>query len=101
MRIGVLGTGTVGQTLGSKLLELGHEVKMGSRDASNEKAVAWAAGAGDLADNGTYADAAAHGELVINATNGAGSLEALTAAGAANLAGKVVVDVSNPLDGSS
>ena len=98
MRIGVLGTGVVGQTLAGKLVELGHEVRMGSRQAGNEKAVDWARSAGDRASEGTFADAAASGELVINATTGGASLEALEAAGAENLAGKVLVDVANPLD---
>jgi len=98
MRIGVLGTGIVGQTIGRRLVGLGHAVTMGSRTAGNEKAVAWAAEAGEGAGEGTFADAAAFGELVINATNGNASLDALEAAGAANLAGKVLIDVSNALD---
>jgi hypothetical protein len=98
MRIGVLGTGTVGQTIATKLVQLGHEVTMGSRSAGNEKAAEWARAAGDSAAEGSFADAAAHGELVFNCTAGTASLEALRAAGAAELTGKVVVDVANPLD---
>lgn len=100
MRIGVLGTGTVGRTLGSALLRCGHEVRLGSRTAGNEKAVAWAAELGDAgpASEGTFADAAGFGELVINATAGTASLEALSQAGSEQLAGKVLVDVANPLD---
>lgn len=98
MRIAVLGTGMVGRTIGGKLVELGHEVTMGSRSADNEDAAGWAEGAGEGAATGTFADAAAGGELVFNCTAGSGSLEALGAAGADNLAGKVLVDVSNPLD---
>src|SRR5947209_20322100 len=98
MRYGVLGTGMVGQTLAGKLLSLGHEVTMGSRQPGNEKAVAWAAEAGDNAHDGTFADAARFGEVVINATAGAASLDALEAAKAENLDGKVLIDVSNPLD---
>jgi predicted dinucleotide-binding enzyme len=101
MRVGVLGTGTVGRTLASKLAELGHEVTMGSREAGNEAAAEWAAAAGDAAAHGTFADAAAAGELVVNATAGTASLDALAAAGAENLAGKVLVDVANPLDFSA
>jgi 8-hydroxy-5-deazaflavin:NADPH oxidoreductase len=101
MRIGVLGTGVVGRTLGSALVECGHDVRMGSRSAGNELAVAWVAEAGDRASEGTFADAAGFGELVINATLGAASLAALDAAGAEQLAGKVLVDVSNPLDFSA
>jgi hypothetical protein len=98
MKIGILGTGMVGATLGNKLVSLGHEVKMGSRTANNEKAVAWAQGAGARASQGTFADAASHGELVFVCTQGAGTLDALHAAGAQNLKGKILVDLSNPLD---
>jgi len=98
MKVGVLGTGTVGQALASKLVSVGHDVVMGSRQAGNEKAVAWAATAGGTAGEGTFATAAAFGEMVVNATAGAVSVAALTMAGAENLSGKVVVDVANPLD---
>ena len=101
MRFGVLGTGMVGHTIAGKLVAIGHEVMMGSRDAANEKAVAWAAQAGDRAHAGTFAEAAAFGEVVVNATSGAHSLDALRAAGAANLSGKPLLDLANPLDFSS
>jgi hypothetical protein len=101
MRIGVLGTGMVGQAIATKLAKLGHEVMMGSRETGNENAVAWASEAGEGASEGSFADAAAHGELVFNCTAGVASLDALEAAGAANLAGKVLVDVANPLDFSA
>lgn len=98
MRIGVLGTGTVGQTLASKLVELGHDVRMGSRDAANEKAHAWATSVGERASTGTFPDAAAFGELVLNCTGGAVSLQALEQAGDEALRDKTLIDVSNPLD---
>jgi hypothetical protein len=98
MRIGVLGTGMVGSTIGTKLVGLGHEVMMGSREAGGEKAKAWVEEAGPGASEGTFADAAAFGELVFNCTAGIHSLAALQAAGPTNLAGKVLVDVANPLD---
>jgi predicted dinucleotide-binding enzyme len=98
MKVGVLGTGSVGRTIGTKLVGLGHEVKMGSRSADNEHAAEWVASAGSGASQGTFADAAAFGELVFNCTAGTVSLEALGAAGEENLSGKVLVDVSNPLD---
>lgn len=101
MHVAVLGTGTVGRTLGTALVALGHRVTMGSRRAGNDQAVAWAAAAGELAAQGNFADAAAAADLVVNATAGTASIAALTAAGAANLAGKVLVDVSNPLDSSA
>jgi predicted dinucleotide-binding enzyme len=84
MRIGVLGTGTVGRTLAAKLRELGHDVRVGSRSTGDDAV--------------PFADAAAHGELVFNCTSGVASLEALESAGADNLADKPLVDVANPLD---
>jgi len=101
MRIGVLGTGIVGRTLGAKLVELGHDVKMGSRQAGNEHACEWVAAAGERASEGSFSDAAAFGELVLNATSGAASVSALTSAGDAHLDGKVLIDVSNPIDAQS
>jgi len=98
VRIGILGTGVVGQTIGGKLADLGHDVKLGSRTATNEEAAKWVAQHGSHASQGTFADAASFGEIVFNCTSGMVSLEALHSAGAANLAGKVLVDVSNPLD---
>jgi predicted dinucleotide-binding enzyme len=98
MKIGVLGTGTVGETIASKLVSLGHEVQMGSRSAGNEKAGSWVEAAGRGASEGSFADAASFGELVFNCTAGMHSLAALEAAGAENLAGKVLVDVANALD---
>ena len=84
MNVGVLGTGIVGKTIATKLRELGHEVLIGSRSAGDDAV--------------PFADAAAHGELVFNCTAGTVSLEALGAAGAENLSGKVLVDVANALD---
>jgi predicted dinucleotide-binding enzyme len=84
MRIAVLGAGVVGQTLAGKLRELGHDVRVGTRNP-RDGAV-------------SYSEAAGGAEVVVNATSGAGALEALEAAGSANLAGKLLVDVSNPLD---
>ena len=98
MKVGILGTGMVGSTLGSKLVQLGHEVRMGSRLANNEKAMEWKKSNGPRASHGTFADAAGFGEIVFNCTAGTASLAALTAAGASNLKGKVLVDVANPLD---
>jgi predicted dinucleotide-binding enzyme len=101
MKIGVLGTGQVGITIAGKLIELGHEVMMGARDAHNETALDWASRAGEGADYGSFADAAAFGELLFNCTAGAHSLNALKAAGAENLKGKVLVDVANAIDPSA
>lgn len=101
MQVGVLGTGVVGNTIAMKLIQLGHQVKMGSRTAGNEKAVAWAAEAGPNASEGTFADAAQFGEILFNCTAGTASLDALQQAGSDNLAGKILVDISNPLDFSA
>ena len=81
MKVGVLGTGQVGQTLATELVEVGHEVRLSSRDAANENATKWASSAGEGASNGTFADAAAFGEIVFDCTAGTVSLAALELAG--------------------
>ncbi|MFB7591169.1 NADPH-dependent F420 reductase [Streptomyces sp. NPDC056169] len=96
MKIAVLGTGEVGRRLAGKLVSLGHEVALGSRTADNAEAVKWAEAHGG--GHGTFADVAGPAELVVNATGGLVSLAVLEAAGAENLRGKVLVDVSNALD---
>jgi predicted dinucleotide-binding enzyme len=98
MKIGILGTGMVGKAIGTKLVQLGHNVKMGSRTANNEKAGEWVKTSGANASQGTFADAAAFGELLFNCTSGMASLDALKLAGAGNMNGKVLIDISNPLD---
>ncbi|TGK03043.1 NADP oxidoreductase [Leptospira langatensis] len=98
MKIGILGTGMVGNTIGSKLIEKGYEVKMGSRSVQNEKAAEWVAKSGSKASQGTFKDAAAFGEILFNCTKGEVSIEVLRQAGAENLKGKILVDVSNALD---
>jgi len=98
VKLGVLGTGVVGNTIATKLVQLGHEVKMGSRTAGNEKAVNWVKANGAKASNGTFAEAAEFGEIIFNCTAGVASLEALKLAGARNLKEKILVDISNPLD---
>ncbi|MBI3161737.1 MAG: NAD(P)-binding domain-containing protein [Chloroflexi bacterium] len=100
MKIAVLGTGLAGQTIGSKLVHLGHEVMMGSRDADNPKAVMWAKEEANPqhAIFGTFANAAAFGDVIFNCTLGAATLNALRLAGADNMKGKILIDTSNPLD---
>jgi predicted dinucleotide-binding enzyme len=98
MKLAVLGTGMVGNTIATKLCALGHDVKMGSRTGDNPKAAEWAKAAGAKASQGTFADAATFGELAFNCTAGAQSVAAMQATGAKNLAGKILIDVSNPLD---
>jgi hypothetical protein len=98
MKIGILGTGIVGVTIGSALISKGHEVKLGSRSKQNEKANEWVSKNGINASHGTFTDAAKFGEIIFNCTNGRHSIDALEAAGKQNLASKILVDVSNPLD---
>jgi hypothetical protein len=111
MDIGIIGSATVAQTLGGKFLELGHAVTISSRDANRKKdlgergtlpgAEEWAEarrGEGAEATAGSFAAAAAFGEVLFNCTAGSASLAALELAGAESLGGKILVDVSNPLD---
>src|SRR5262249_40983788 len=97
MKIGVLGTGMVGDAIASKLVALGHDVMMGSREANNPKAIAWEKRLGGRAKAGSFADTARFGELLFNCTNGANSIDALRMAGEKNLAGKILIDVANIL----
>ena len=98
MKVGILGTGDVGQALGIGFASLGHEVKMGSRDPHQEKVKAWVNRAGAKASAGTFAEAAAYGELAVLCTIWTGTENAVRLAGPDNLAGKVVIDTTNPLD---
>lgn len=100
MKIAVLGTGMVGHALAGKLVTLGHEVTMGSREAGNPKGTEWAAKAGAGASAGSFAEACARSNLIINATPGTVSLSVLAEAGDATMDGKILLDVSNPLDSS-
>jgi 8-hydroxy-5-deazaflavin:NADPH oxidoreductase len=101
MKIGILGTGMVGETLGTKFVQLGHQVKMGSRTANNESAAKWVKAAGANASQGTFADAAAFGDMVFICLKGAVFLDVAKTLSPGALAGKVVVDVSNPLEFSN
>lgn len=109
MKIGVFGTGVVGQTIAGKLESLGHEVMLGTRDVKQSIARSENDGFGrpPLKDwmaahvnvkIGTFAEAAAHGQMLVNATSGFGAMDALKLAGEKNLNGKTMLDISNPLD---
>jgi len=98
MKIGVFGTGDVGKALGKGFVSLGHEVRMGSRTANNDKAVAWAKEMGPKASTGTFADAAKFGEIIVLATLGVANASALDSAGKDALVGKIIIDATNPLD---
>lgn len=97
-KVGILGTGDVGRVLGAGFASRGHEVKMGSRDARNEKAQKWAKETGPRASVGTFADAAKFADIVVLATLWTGTKNALDLAGPDSFAGKVVIDATNPLD---
>jgi len=102
MQIGILGSGITAQIIGSKLIQLGHEVMLGSREEANANSVAWAKDqGGQHALYGTFMNAASFGEVVFNCTLGSASMNALQQTGAENLNGKILIDTSNPLDRST
>jgi predicted dinucleotide-binding enzyme len=101
MKIGVLGTGLTGITIATKLVDLGHDVMLGSREADDPTAVAWAKDEGHNALYGSFMNAAEFGEIVFNCTLGSETLEALRMAGERTLSGKILIDTSNPIDRSS
>lgn len=96
MKIGILGTGMVGDALATRLSGLGHAVMMGARERDNAKAKAWAE-QGAARRSGDFSETAVFGEVVIFAVKGDALLDAAARAGADKLDGKVVVDVTNPL----
>jgi 8-hydroxy-5-deazaflavin:NADPH oxidoreductase len=106
MKVGIIGGGGVGQTIAAKLIANGHDVRLGIRNPTPEELAKDRMMAKPLKDwiketGGkvvTFAEAAKHGEIIFNVTNGDASISALTMAGAANLKGKVLIDVANPLD---
>ena len=99
MQIGIMGSGLTAQTIGSKLVSLGHEVMLGSREEAKPSTVVWAKEEGvQHALYGTFMNAAAFGEIIFNCTMGSASLAALNQAGVENLSGKVLIDTANPID---
>ena len=98
MNVGILGSGDVAQTLGRAFVTLEHQVMLGSREAENPKVVAWVKQSGARVAGGTFAQAAKFGELLVLATLGLAGESAIHLAGPENFAGKIVFDVTNPLD---
>ena len=98
MRVGVLGSGQVGQRLAAGFRSRGHDVMIGSRDPAKPELVRWLSGEGAGIEAGTFAAAAAHGELVVLAVLGNAAEQAIAEAGPENFSGKVVIDAMNPLD---
>ena len=101
MKYAVLGTVMVGHTLATKLSALGHDVRMGARTSDNEKATAWAKATGPQTGHGTFNDVATWADRVIFAVNGVNIVEVADAVTDTAVAGKTVVDVTNPLDMSN
>jgi predicted dinucleotide-binding enzyme len=102
VKVGILGTGEVGHALGTGFVANGHDVLMGSRKAGNEKALAFVKQAGPKASAGTFADAVKFGDAIVLATKWTGTKDAIDLAGGAKaFAGRVVLDVTNPLDFST
>src|SRR5437762_5036450 len=98
MKIGILGTGEVGNLLGSRLIENGHQVMMGGREANNQKGLDFVnKHSSENASYGTFAEASDFGEIIFNATNGRFAMDALKLANT-DFAGKIIIDVANPLN---
>ena len=98
MNIGIIGSGAVGQQLAIDLVAHGHHVTIGTRDASK---LAEFSAKNPAVKIGSNADAAKFGEMVMLATHWDGTQNAITLADPKNLEGKVIVDITNPLDFSS
>ena len=94
-KIGIIGSGTVGQTLGTGFLKYGYEVKIGSRDLT--KLADWKSTAGESGSIGSFAEAAQFGDILVLATKGSAALNALQLAGRANLSDKTIIDTTNPI----
>jgi len=102
MKIGILGSGDVGRKLADGFIELGHQVKIGSRDPRQSKLTEWIDKHDkEKASSGTFADTASFGELVVLATLWTGTADAIRLADSRNFASKIVIDVTNPLDFSN
>ncbi len=97
MKIGIVGSGDVGQSLASGFVKSGHATRIGSRDARNPKLTAWQNRTGSPGSIGTFSDAAEFGEVVVLATLGVATEQAIQLANPKNFSGKVVIDVTNPL----
>ncbi len=96
MKIGIIGSGVVGQQLGLGFIRLGHEVKIGTRDVS--KLAEWLRQAGGNASVGSFKEAAEYGEIIVLATSWAGTENAINLAGKENFSNKILIDVTNPLN---
>ena len=98
MRIGIIGSGQVGQALGRGFAAAGHDVKLGSRTPDSEKVTTWVNETEGNTSAGTFRAVAAFGEMLVLATFWAGTEEAIELAGSEHFGGKTVIDVTNPMD---
>jgi len=98
MKVGVIGSGDVGRRLGQGFASKGHDVKLGTRDPKKKEVQQWLKETPGKVSTGSFSEAAAHGEVVLLCTLGTATEAALELAGEKNLAGKVLIDVTNPLD---
>jgi 8-hydroxy-5-deazaflavin:NADPH oxidoreductase len=98
MKVGVIGSGDVGRRLGQGFAAKGHDVKLGTRDPTKKEVQAWLKETAGKVSVGSFAEAAAHGEVVLLCTLGSAAESAIGLAGEKNFAGKVLIDVTNPLD---
>lgn len=99
MKVGIIGSGDVGRKLADGLIELGHSDRIGSRDPNQSKICEWISKHGkENASAGTFADTAVFGDIIVLATLWTGKAEAIHLADPQNLANKIVIDVTNPLD---
>lgn len=98
MRVGILGSGVVGQALGRGFASRGYSVKVSSRTPDSKKLKEWVRKNGKNASTGTFAEAAAFGDLLVLAISGTAAEEAIDLAGKNNFEGKVLIDVTNALD---
>lgn len=100
MKIGIIGSGTVGQVLGTALLKEGHEVMLGTRDLSKPEVIAWRVN-NPTGSVGLFTETTAFGELIILAVKGLKAIEALEQSDMSQLAGKILIDTTNPIDASA
>src|SRR5213592_2671581 len=100
MKVGILGSGEVGQALGRGFASRGHDVKIASRNPKSEALVMWQKQTKGKASTGTFEETAKHGEILVLASLGRAVEEVLRLAGPPNMAGKVVIDTTNALDDS-
>jgi predicted dinucleotide-binding enzyme len=96
MKLGVIGSGTVGRVLASAFIKEGYQVMLGSRNPQKEEMIKWKQ-ENEKGHTGTFAETAAFGEAIVLSTGGAVALEAVSLAGKHHFSGKLVIDTTNPI----